>query len=137
MSPPPLPPPPPVRSDLCHGLLTYATPGRAASTPYASTKRAPGCPCSLPPLRLSLPLGFQLPAVLANPRFSRSTRHRGKECSTGVGNGLGVGGVPKTEGGSECRRAQFPRARDANRSRGAFRRSGAPTLVLMRAPAVF
>lgn len=30
------------RSDLCHGLLTYATPGRAASTRYAPTRRTPG-----------------------------------------------------------------------------------------------
>lgn len=31
----------PPLSDLCHALLTYATPGRPVSIRYASTKRAP------------------------------------------------------------------------------------------------
>ncbi|KYM86672.1 hypothetical protein ALC53_03822 [Atta colombica] len=39
--------PAPPLSDLCHALLTYATPGRPSSIRYASTKRAPHCTRSL------------------------------------------------------------------------------------------
>lgn len=109
-------------SDLCHGLLTYATPGRAASTRYASTRRTPGSPWPLYLYLCPLPLGFparkscgsraggRRPRIrvfharrVASPQKKKCLIRRGRGTRAPVrrlGGGEG-GDAERTKGGSE------------------------------------
>lgn len=133
VSPPPPPLlPPPAPSDLCHGVLTYATPGRAASTRYASTRRAL---CFFIVCWLFASTS-RFSASSTNPRFSRAVRRvtAGKKCWRQKGRETEHRRPGERGGGHRGRRegvnvrwaregcaVQFPRARDAIRSRNVFR----------------
>lgn len=106
------PPDSPFRS-MPRSLLTYATPGRAASTRYASTRRTPGSPWPLSFYLCPLPLGFQHGNRVVRGRWPRirvfharrvtaeekvCPIRRGRETSC---NWRWGGDVARTKGGSE------------------------------------